>query len=64
MSARRMSPSFPVVGSQEICLIRVAASSTPVYVKDGEQTQLYVRSGNTTQQLSSQQTVEYVKAHW
>ncbi len=62
--AAYVSFSFPVVGSQEICLIRVAASSAPVYVKDGEQTQLYVRSGNTTQQLSLQQTVEYVKAHW
>ena len=64
VSAACVSFLFSVVGSQEICLIRVKASSRPVYVRDGQQTQLYVRSGNTTQQLNSQQTVEYVRAHW
>ncbi len=62
--AGHLSFSFHLFDSREVCLIRIKASAKPVYVKDGEQTQLFVRSGNTTQQLNSQQTVEYVATRW
>jgi hypothetical protein len=59
-----LSISFHPIEGKEICLIRAQASPTPVYVKDNQQTRFYLRAGNTTQELSTKESVDYTKTRW
>ena len=56
--------SFHPVDGKEICAVRASASARPVYVKDNQQTRLYLRTGNATQELTTKESVDYVKARW
>jgi hypothetical protein len=56
--------SFHPVDGKEICAVRASASARPVYVKDNQQTRFYLRTGNATQELSTKESVDYVKARW
>ena len=38
--------------------------TNPVYVGDGQHTKFYIRTGNTTQELTTKESVEYVKSRW
>ena len=59
-----VSIAFPAVEEKELCKIDVRPSRKPVYVIDGAQRRFYVRTGNTTQDLNTQESVEYIKGHW
>jgi hypothetical protein len=56
--------TFHPVEGKEVCVIRATPSARPVYVKDGQQTRFYLRTGNATQELSTKESVDYVKARW
>lgn len=58
--------SFPVVSGTDVCLVRVPASSRPVYVvpKKGEGPQLWVRVGNSSRQLPLDQALAYASDRW
>ena len=56
--------SFHPVDGKEVCAVRATASARPVYVKDNQQTRFYLRTGNATQELSTKESVDYVKARW
>lgn len=59
-----LSISFTLVDDRDVCAIRVPKSPKPVYVGDAGQTKFYLRTGNTTQELTIKESVEYIKAHW
>ena len=48
----------------DVCLVRCSPSPRPVYVDDGNQTKFYLRAGNTTQELSSRDSNDYIGRHW
>jgi hypothetical protein len=59
-----LSVSFQPAKGQEICVVRVNRSMRPVYIQDGQQTRFYVRTGNTTQELGTRESVDYASQRW
>lgn len=59
-----LSISFQPVKGKEVCVVRVDRGSSPAYLEEGQQTRFYVRTGNTTQELGTRDSVEYVRTHW
>src|SRR5262245_36388787 len=59
-----LSISFHPVQGKEICLIRSSASASPVYLDDQGQSKLFVRLGNTSQELTGRHAVDYVHSRW
>jgi hypothetical protein len=56
--------SFHPVQGKEICLVRASAARSPVYLDEQGQSKLFVRVGNTSQELTGRHAVEYVQNHW
>jgi len=56
--------SFHQVERVDICMVQVAASPKPAYVTEGADRRLYIRAGNTTRPLTTEEAVDYVSAHW
>lgn len=59
-----LSISFTAVEGVDICIIQIPRSSRPVYIRDGQQTRFVLRTGNTTQELSTQESVAYISSHF
>jgi len=59
-----LSVSFQETSGQDICVLRVPRSSKAVYVTDGSRDKFFVRVGNTTQEMTTKESVAYVKEHW
>ena len=53
---------FHSVADYEICSISIEHSPRPVYINEGELTVFYLRSGNTTKPLTTQETVNYLES--
>ncbi len=47
-----------------VCILDAGASPRPVFVRDGAQSEFYVRAGNTTRLLDSEGAHEYIGMHW
>jgi predicted HTH transcriptional regulator len=58
-----LSISFTPIQANEICLVRVSPSASPVYLQDQGQSRLIVRLG-TSQEITGRQAIEYVQSHW
>jgi hypothetical protein len=59
-----LSISFLPVQAKEICVVQARASASAVYLDDQGQSKLLVRLGNTSQELTGRQAVEYVQSRW
>jgi hypothetical protein len=44
--------------------VNAEASPGPVYVREDNAENLYIRTGNSTRLLTSREAVEYVRQHW
>jgi hypothetical protein len=51
---------FHSVYDNEICRIIVDASKHPIYLQDGNKMLFFVRTGNTTRELNTKETVAYL----
>lgn len=56
--------SFHSTGGVEVCQISIKPSPKPAYVKDLNAENLFVRTGNSTRQLTTREAVEYCKHRW
>jgi len=54
-------PRFEDYGNKRALIVECKASTTPIYVKDGNVEHFYVRTGPSTSELSHSQTVAYIK---
>ncbi|MCC6959799.1 MAG: DUF262 domain-containing protein [Dehalococcoidia bacterium] len=59
-----MAVSFHKVEDADICMVRVSPSPKPAYVTDGAERRLYVRTGNSTRPLTTEEAVAYVGERW
>ncbi len=64
-----VSPPFRIyfhrIEGKDICRIAVEPSPKPVFVSDGSGGDgLYIRAGNSTRKLSTQEALEYCKVRW
>jgi len=55
---------FHEIENKEICRIIVMSAHRPVFVKDGANPKLYLRTGVSTRELNIQEAVEYIPLHW
>jgi hypothetical protein len=47
-----------------ICVVNVKPSPNPVYLRDSEKREFYLRVGNVTRSLNIEQTSNYINLHW
>jgi len=59
-----LSIFFQPLGGKDVCIVHVEPGHAPVYVEDGAQTRFFLRSGNTTQELGTRESVQYVRTRW
>ena len=55
---------FPVVGGEEVCVIRVAPSYRPIYLKIDGNEHFYARTGNVTTPLKMSEAEAYARSSW
>jgi hypothetical protein len=55
---------FKSVNGREICIVTVDPSTFPVYVREGNEEQFYVRTHNATRPLNVSEAMEYVEGHF
>jgi hypothetical protein len=60
----RVSIAFPAEDGKLACVVLVPRSPRPVYVRDAHDRHLYVRDGNSTRRLNSEEAVRYVGEHF
>ncbi len=49
---------------KDLGLVHVEPSSKPVFVKAGQELKFYIRTGDQTQKLGIQASIEYIQEHW
>lgn len=52
--------SFQSLKSQQICILSIEPSKRPVYIKEKNRTIFYLRTGNSTNPLTTKEAVEYL----
>jgi hypothetical protein len=62
--AQSVSVTTGPLNERIVCRIEVRPSPRPMYLSVKDDTDFYVRFGNTTRRLDVQETVAYVLAHW
>jgi hypothetical protein len=55
---------FHSVDGKDVCRIIVSPSKRPLYLKEGNETKFYVRTGVSTRWLNIQEAVEYISNRW
>jgi hypothetical protein len=55
---------FHSITDKTICRLIVSPSARPVYIKDGNNTKFYIRTGAATRDLNIQEAVEFVQRRW
>lgn len=56
--------TFESVENQDVCIININKAPQPVFVKERDTKLFYVRSGNTTKLLNSEEAYNYIQLHW
>lgn len=57
--------NFEDLDGRTVCIMKIETSPRkPVYFKDKESEEFYIRAGNTTRPLKRQDTVDYIKNHF
>ncbi len=55
---------FHMVEGKEVCRVMITPMTRPVYVKDGDNPKLYVRTGVLTRELNVQEAIDYTSSRW
>jgi len=55
--------NFPKIAEKEICIIKVSASPVPIFVRDGDKQECYVRVDNESKPYSYDEFIEYWQRH-
>jgi predicted HTH transcriptional regulator len=56
--------TFHSLDSKEVCRLIAQPAPRPVWVKEGAEEHLYIRSGNSTRRLSTREALDYCKTRW
>lgn len=59
-----VSIMFHSINEKTICRLIVSPSFRPVYIKQGNNTKFYIRTGPATRDLTIQEAVEFVQRRW
>lgn len=56
--------NFETVNNLVVCFIKVNSSSEPIFIQLAEKKEFYIRFGNSTRSLDSEETYKYIEEHW
>jgi hypothetical protein len=56
--------NFEEVNGKKVCIVKVDNSPQPVFVKEQNIKEFYIRAGNLTKLLDSEKTYNYIQIHW
>ncbi len=56
--------TFHPLDGKQVCRVIAQPAPRPVWVKEGAEEHLYIRSGNSTRRLSTREALEYCKTRW
>ena len=56
--------SFHEIDGKDVCMVQVESSPKPAYVKEGQESRFYIRTGNQTQPLDTKESYDYILRHW
>jgi len=63
--ARRfLAVAFADADGADVCVVTVRPADAPVYLREGSEARLYVRTGNATTPLPLDEAVQYVGGRW
>ncbi len=63
-ACRSVQMVFHSLEGKDICRVMVAPMERPVYVRDGDDPKLYVRTGVSTRELNVQEAINYTSVRW
>ncbi|MDP2664858.1 MAG: ATP-binding protein, partial [bacterium] len=52
------------IGGKDICAVSVSKSKMPVYLKNGDTTEFYIRASASSQPMNMREANEYIKTHF
>ncbi|MHA1758017.1 MAG: AlbA family DNA-binding domain-containing protein, partial [Promethearchaeota archaeon] len=55
---------FEKYEDKTVCIIEIERSSQPIFVKKRNNKEFYIRQGNSTRLLDSEETHNYIDIHW
>jgi cation-transporting ATPase E len=61
---RFLAVTFDHIGDKDVCVLTIHPADSPVYLRDGGDARLYVRTGNATTPLPLDEAVQYVSRRW
>lgn len=56
--------TFENSNGKSVCIISLKRTPFPVFLKEGENRHFYIRSGNTSRELNSEETYKYTQMNW
>ena len=59
-----LTVTFHELDGRDVCQVTVEPSDHPVYVTEGQQSSLYLRTGNATRALPLSEAVKFVQSRW
>jgi Putative DNA-binding domain len=62
--SRNLKFSFHALDGKQVGKISIQAAPRAVWVKEGADEHLYIRSGNSTRRLTTKEAIEYCKTRW
>ena len=63
-ACRDVQMVFHALENKDICRVIACPAHRPIYVKDGDNPKLYVRTGVSTRELNVQEAINYTSARW
>jgi len=61
---RFLAVTFADIEGRDVCVLTIHPAAAPVYLRDGSEARLYVRTGNATTPLPLDEAVHYVGRRW
>lgn len=52
------------IKDKDVCILEVAKSRSPVFLKDGDKEEFHIRASASSQSMSVRQTNEYIRSHF
>jgi len=56
--------TFENVENKNVCIVNIDKAPQPVFVREKDTKSFYIRAGNTTKFLNSEETHNYIQLHW
>jgi len=52
------------IQSKDVCVVDVVSSAMPVYIKNSDKEEFYIRASASSQPMSIREANDYIKTHW